>query len=178
MITLNYPVILSHLPSTTVSLETYLFISAITVIFFRRLDSSSGGASKDDKCVICLGGIENAKKLKCGHVFCTDCVETTLTYDNRCPVCKEPQGVVKGNQPDGQMHVFHGQQSLPGYRGNDKIITLGWDPLSDLRTILGPSYSSPPSLFLLSRRCFDWVTFVPENDYLHLGYYIHISFSI
>ncbi|XP_027046292.1 probable E3 ubiquitin-protein ligase DTX3 [Pocillopora damicornis] len=65
---------------------------------------------------------ENAKKLKCGHVFCTDCVETALTYDNRCPVCKEPQGVVKGNQPDGQMHVFHGQQSLPGYRGCRTII--------------------------------------------------------
>ena len=167
--TLNYPVMLSHLPSTTVSLETYLFISAITVIFFRRLDPASGGASKDDKCVICLGGIENVKKLNCGHVFCTDCVETALNYDNRCPVCKEPQGVVKGNQPDGQMHVNHSLQSLPGYRGNDKIITQGWDPLSDRRTILGPSYSSPPSLFLLFRRCFDWITFVPENDYLRLG---------
>ena len=167
--TLNYPVILSHLPSTTVSLETYLFISAITVIFFRRLDPDSGGASKDDECVICLGGIENVKKLNCGHVFCTDCVETALNYDNRCPVCKEPQGVVKGNQPNGQMHVNHSLQSLPGYRSNDKIITQGWDPLSDRRTILGPSYSSPPSFFLLFRRCFDWITFVPENDYLRLG---------
>ena len=167
--TLNYPVILSHLPSTTVSLETYLSISAITVIFFRRLDPDSGSASKDDECVICLSGIENVKKLNCGHVFCTDCVETALNYDNRCPVCKEPQGVVEGNQPDGQMHVNHSLQSLPGYRGNDKIITQGWDPLSDRRTILGPSYSSPPSLILIFRRCFDWITFVPENDYLRLG---------
>lgn len=80
-------------------------------------DSASGGASKDDICVICRDALQNPKKLKCGHVFCTNCVETALTYDNRCPVCKEPQGVVKGNQPDGQMHVYHSQKSLPGYRG-------------------------------------------------------------
>ena len=91
--------------------------------------------------MICWDAIENPEKLGCRHVFRTDSVETTLTYDNRSPLCKERQGV-KGNQPDGKMHVNHSQQSLPGYHGNYKIITRGWDPLRDCRTNLGPLHLS------------------------------------
>ena len=36
----------------------------------------------------------NSRILKCGHVFRTDCKETALAYGNRCPVCKEPQGLM------------------------------------------------------------------------------------
>ncbi|XP_066019048.1 E3 ubiquitin-protein ligase TRIM45 [Pocillopora verrucosa] len=86
-------------------------------------DSASRGASKDDECVICWDAIENPEKLGCRHVFRTDSVETTLTYDNRSPLCKERQGV-KGNQPDGKMHVNHSQQSLPGYHGCGTIIIV------------------------------------------------------
>ena len=62
-------------------------------------------------CEICLDSVVNSRILKCGHVFCTDFDETALTYGNRCPVCKEPQGVVKGNKPDGQMHIPQSEES-------------------------------------------------------------------
>ena len=66
------------------------------------MDYASIGADKDDKCAICLDTLKNARTLKCKHVFCTSCVKRALKYDNRCPVCKEPQGAVQGNQPKGE----------------------------------------------------------------------------
>ena len=82
------------------------------------MDYASIGADKDDECAICLDTLKNARTLKCKHVFCTSCVERALKYDNRCPVCKEPQGAVQGNQPKGEMQVQRLYQSLPGYLGN------------------------------------------------------------
>ena len=155
-------------------------ISATTFFFFRYLDSASGGASKDDICVICRDALQNPKKLKCGHVFCTNCVETALTYDNRCPVCKEPQGVVKGNQPDGQMHVYHSQKSLPGYRGNYEIVTKVWDPLRDLRTILGPLYINfcfSVDVLIGLRSFLKMFIFVWDN-YINISFGISLSFGV
>ena len=85
-----------------------------------NMDYASIGADKDDECAICLDTLKNARTLKCRHFFCTSCVERALMYDNRCPVCKEPQGTVQGNQPKGEMQVQRLNQSLPGYKG-DKV---------------------------------------------------------
>jgi len=81
-------------------------------------DSAFGGAGSEAECPICLDTVTNARTLKCKHVFCKDCVETALKHDNRCPVCKEVQGVMRGNQPAGQMQFHRGLQRLPGYNGN------------------------------------------------------------
>ena len=36
----------------------------------------------------------------------------------KCPVCYEPQGVVQGNQPPGEMKIrFDRSQGVPGYEG-------------------------------------------------------------
>ena len=81
-------------------------------------DSASGGASSETECPICLDTLKNARTLKCKHVFCTDCVETALKHNNRCPVCKEVQGVIQGNQPKGEMRFQKIYDRLPGYYGN------------------------------------------------------------
>ncbi|KAL9974242.1 hypothetical protein ACROYT_G011257 [Oculina patagonica] len=78
-------------------------------------DSAAGGAGSESECPICLDTITSARSLKCKHVFCTECLETALKHDNRCPVCKEVQGVIKGNQPQGQMQFHKSHYSLPGY---------------------------------------------------------------
>ena len=65
-----------------------------------------------------------------------------MNDDNRYPECKEPQGVVKGNQPDGQMHVYHSQQLFQAIAVIKNDHTRIGSPLSDLRTIVGPIYSS------------------------------------
>lgn len=42
-------------------------------------------------CPICLAGpSDSCSTLKCGHLFCTSCVEETLEQDPTCPVCSEP----------------------------------------------------------------------------------------
>ena len=81
-------------------------------------DSATGVAGSEAKCPICLDTVTNARTLKCKHVFCTDCVETALKHNNRCPVCKEVQGVIRGNQPEGEMRIFRSRQNLPGNYGN------------------------------------------------------------
>ncbi|XP_022787724.1 uncharacterized protein LOC111327745 [Stylophora pistillata] len=118
-------------------------------------DSVPGGGSKDDKCAICLDAVKNAKKLKCGHAFCTQCVETALSYDNRCPVCKEPQGVVKGNQPDGQMHVHHSHHSLPGYHGCGTI-TITYNFPSGIQ---GREHPNPGERYSSTNR----TAYLPDN---------------
>ena len=36
---------------------------------------------------------------------------------NKCPVCQQPQGVIVGNQPRGQMTLRFDRYSVPGYEG-------------------------------------------------------------
>lgn len=83
-------------------------------------DSASGGASSGTECPICLDTVTNVRTLKCKHGFCTECLETALKHSNRCPVCKEVQGVIRGNQPEGEMRFHRSLGSLPGYYGNIK----------------------------------------------------------
>ncbi|KAJ7374765.1 hypothetical protein OS493_005113 [Desmophyllum pertusum] len=83
--------------------------------FSMRPPSAIGGAGSETECPICLDTVKNARTLKCKHVFCTDCVETALKHNNRCPVCKEVQGFIQGNQPEGEMRFNRSYQSLPGY---------------------------------------------------------------
>lgn len=71
-------------------------------------------------CVICLCDITDEVKLKCGHVFCKDCLEQSFKqHKAACPVCGKIYGSIQGNQPeDGQMKVqVDKYSSLPGYEG-------------------------------------------------------------
>lgn len=71
-----------------------------------------------DSCPICLDILENPRTLKCKHVFCTKCLKKALAVNYKCPVCYEPQGVVQGNQPPGEMKTrFDSSQAVPGYEG-------------------------------------------------------------
>ena len=60
----------------------------------------------------------NPRALKCKHVFCSKCLKTALDTSNKCPVCQEPQGVLQGNQPPGEMTERFERYSVPGYEGN------------------------------------------------------------
>jgi hypothetical protein len=43
-----------------------------------------------DKCPICLHDVQkvNVSITACGHMFCTSCLLSSLTKDNRCPLCR------------------------------------------------------------------------------------------
>ena len=81
-------------------------------------DSASGGANRGTECPMCLDALTNPRTLKCKHVFCADCVEIALKHNNRCPVCKEVQGIIHGNQPKGEMRIRKTFERLPGHYGN------------------------------------------------------------
>ena len=43
---------------------------------------------------------------------------------NKCPVCQEPQGVLQGNQPRGEMTFRVERYSVPGYEGNSEAVVV------------------------------------------------------
>ena len=84
-----------------------------------------------EKCPICLDHITGPRRLKCRHVFCSECLQNALKVSNKCPVCQEPQGVLRGNQPRGEMESHcESFRSLPGYPGNFKTRFTSDDPLA------------------------------------------------
>ncbi|XP_046558138.1 uncharacterized protein LOC124278257 [Haliotis rubra] len=84
-------------------------------------DNQKTEASGGEECVICLNAIVNPKTLKCGHTFCTECIDAVFKHKKMCPTCKTVCGVITGNMPPGQMKVFESWLSLPGY---DKCGTI------------------------------------------------------
>lgn len=82
-----------------------------------------------ENCSICLDTLTNPKTLRCKHVFCSECIQNALAFSNKCPLCQEPQGVLTGNQPPGQMRFRTEHFSVPGYEGNpDSFITACSSP--------------------------------------------------
>ena len=60
--------------------------------------------SKDEKCSICSCPFTNKKTLdKCGHSFCTKCIEKAFKVKRQCPTCNQAYGALIGNQPEGEM---------------------------------------------------------------------------
>lgn len=78
-----------------------------------------------EDCPICLDTLTNPKTLRCKHVFCSGCLQKALAACNKCPMCQEPQGVLKGNQPPGQMCFRFEPFSVPGYEGNPDSFYTG-----------------------------------------------------
>lgn len=107
-----------------------------TFQFLELTDSAAGGSGSTTECPICLDTVTNARTLKCKHVFCTDCVETALKHDNRCPVCKDVQGAIRGNQPAGQMQFHKRREHLPGYNGNITLKGLAIKGLTNNHDVL------------------------------------------
>ena len=49
-------------------------------------------ANENNDCSVCLEEFKNGTnviKLKCGHVFCTECIEKWLSNSLTCPCCRQ-----------------------------------------------------------------------------------------
>ena len=83
---------------TDASKETYLIrimakIASISAWYFLE-------------CSICLDAFKNPTVTKCGHKFCTHCIEENLRFNSQCPICKAFLKPVSGNQPlNGTMNT-------------------------------------------------------------------------
>lgn len=70
----------------------------------------------EDPCPICLDDVINAKKLECGHVYCSLCIDEAFKVRGEiCPICGRMFGVLIGNQPDGHMTYRVIAHHLPGF---------------------------------------------------------------
>ena len=65
--------------------------------------------------------MSSPRSLKCKHSFCLEYIQTALNVCNRCPVCQQPQGVITGNQPRGQMTFYTDRNGVPGYEGKTSL---------------------------------------------------------
>ncbi|XP_066526627.1 E3 ubiquitin-protein ligase DTX3L-like [Hoplias malabaricus] len=72
--------------------------------------------SKDENCPICMDQFTNRTKLKCGHEFCKECLESAKkSMGQICPVCKDIFGTLIGTQPEGKMTICKQRYHLPGF---------------------------------------------------------------
>lgn len=85
-------------------------------------NKSPADDKEGDPCPICLDTLTKPQKLKCRHTFCAECLKNALDASNKCPVCQEPQGVLQGNQPPGEMRQRTERYSVPGYEGHGTIV--------------------------------------------------------
>ena len=90
-----------------------------------RLSSySRGGNSRGteraetEACSICFDEPEQPKRLPCGHVFCSQCIDEQFKHQPKCPNCGKLYGILNGNQPlNGTMTDSFIATALPGYPG-------------------------------------------------------------
>ena len=68
-------------------------------------------------CPICMDKFNQPRKLeKCGHIFCSECIEAYFEYKPTCPTCGAIYGKVTGDQPHGFIKFDRDYRShLPGY---------------------------------------------------------------
>ncbi|KAH3805270.1 E3 ubiquitin-protein ligase DTX3L-like [Dreissena polymorpha] len=75
----------------------------------------------NEQCIICMKVICNPKKLKCGHIFCGECINQSLRFKQWCPACGLVCGKITGDQPPGKMTVKQTQGFCTGYERDAKI---------------------------------------------------------
>ncbi|KAG0033233.1 hypothetical protein BGZ81_009096 [Podila clonocystis] len=55
-----------------------------------KKDENSLWAGARLVCSVCMDTVKDAMSTPCGHLYCRDCIETSLEYDRRCPQCRSP----------------------------------------------------------------------------------------
>ena len=110
----------------------------------------------DKECPICLCDITNKKILhKCGHAFCTRCIDRAFEISQQCPVCSTVYGPLKGNQPKGTMSFSYQSTSLPGF-GSCGTIVISYRFPSGIQ---GPDHPNPGKPYTGTSR----TAYLPDN---------------
>ena len=79
---------------------------------------------KEENCCICMDTPTNPKKLKCGHIFCKECIDQYFTYKPTCPICGQIYGKMTGDQPPGSITIKRGYQILEGFSDSYGCIVI------------------------------------------------------
>eukprot|EP00347_Sterkiella_histriomuscorum_P019496 403341406 len=53
-------------------------------------NQSQNDQSEENQCPLCYGARINTTATVCGHLFCWDCIHTSIKIKQECPQCREP----------------------------------------------------------------------------------------
>ena len=81
-------------------------------------------SDKEENCNICMDTPTNPKRLKCGHMYCKECIEQHFTYKPACPSCGQIYGKMTGDQPPGTISIRKDHQTLQGVFDSKGCILL------------------------------------------------------
>ena len=114
-------------------------------------------AVDDNKCPICLSDFSDKKTLsKCGHSFCTGCIDEAFKHQQKCPVCYTVYNPLTGNQPEGHMFTSYQSTSLPGFNSCGTIVISYAIPSG----VQGSDHPNPGKPFVGTRRD----AYLPNNE--------------
>lgn len=83
---------------------------------------------ENQTCVICMYTATKPKQLvKCGHIFCKDCITQYFQFKPVCPVCNMIYGKLEGDQPPGSISMMKSLKRLDGYRASTGSIVLTYE---------------------------------------------------
>jgi DNA repair protein RAD5 len=71
------------------SFETTVIDSKYLLSMLEKINTNELKEINEDNCSICLDNIIDGSITKCGHIFCTLCIESCLKYKKSCPMCKK-----------------------------------------------------------------------------------------
>lgn len=93
-------------------------------------------------CSICMDIKKTPKNLqKCGHTFCTECIELAFQYKPACPICGMIYGKVTGDQPPGSISIGKSIFKLEGFNDSNGSIVVtyifedGWQGVSFISSL-------------------------------------------
>lgn len=77
-----------------ISISLYVrthFTKSVTSQLTENVNKGPGIKSRSGKiCVLCMDVRTNVSVIRCGHLFCYDCILNWLKTKNECPVCRDP----------------------------------------------------------------------------------------
>lgn len=83
---------------------------------------------ENQTCVICMDTATKPKQLvKCGHIFCKDCITQYFQFKPVCPVCNMIYGKLEGDQPPGSISMMKSLKRLDGYKASTGSIVLTYE---------------------------------------------------
>ncbi len=92
---------------------------------------------------------------KCGHSFCTKCIDKAFKMKKQCPTCSTLYGPLKGNQPKGNMYASYQATYLPGSASCSSIVISYRFPSGTQ----GPDHPNPGKPYMGTSR----TAYLPDN---------------
>ncbi|VDI37447.1 deltex [Mytilus galloprovincialis] len=99
-------------------------------------------SGNSEVCCICWNKMIQPKKLQCGHLFCSVCIDHHFKNEPTCPQCGGIQGILTGIQPQGRMETNIKSSSLCGFPGTNTI-EIGYSIPSGIQGAEHPNPGRP-----------------------------------